>query len=76
MLSLHKKIESNWKEYANMKVPVKVLRLLPWRKKNIYMYYHFTSTERAKRARKKKKKKKKTIKKQQQHFVSFLKKGK
>ena len=24
MLSLHKKIQSNWKLYANMRVPVKV----------------------------------------------------
>ena len=32
MLSLHKKIQSNWKGYANMRVPVKVLQLLPWEK--------------------------------------------
>ena len=35
MLSLHKKIQSNWKGYANMRVPVKVLRLLPWEKTSI-----------------------------------------
>ena len=45
MLSLHKKIPSNWKGYANMRVPVKVLRLL-LREKNIFCY--FTNTERAK----------------------------
>ena len=28
MLSLRKKIESNWKGYANMRVPVKVLLLM------------------------------------------------
>ena len=36
MLSLHKKIQSNWKGYANMRVPVKVLQLLPWKKKTSF----------------------------------------
>ena len=44
MLSLHKKIQSNWKGYANMRVPVKVLRLLPWEKK-LLSFYKYRASE-------------------------------
>ena len=54
MLSLHKTIQSNWKGYANMRVPVKGLRLLPWNKP---IYYQFTNTERVKRAKRAREKK-------------------
>ena len=60
LLSLYKKIQSNWTGYMNMTDPVKVLRLLPWKqktkkkkkKKKNNIYYHFTNTDRAKRSRK------------------------
>ena len=47
MLSLHKKIESNWKGYANMKVPVKVLQLLSWRKTHLHVvsFYKYRASE-------------------------------
>ena len=46
MLSLHKKIQSNWKEYANMTVPVKVLRLLPWKTPHLLSIYKYRRSER------------------------------
>ena len=51
MLSLHKKIESNWEGYANMKVPVKVLRLLPWRKTHLHvlLFYKYRASEKKKK---------------------------
>ena len=58
MLSLHKKIQSNWKGYANMRIPVKVLRLLPWEKTSIVILQ--IPSERSERE-----------KKSQQHFVPF-----
>ena len=60
MLSLHKKIESNWKWYANMKVPVKVLRLLPWRKPHLHIlsFYKYRASEASEKKKNKKKKKK------------------
>ena len=58
MLSLHKKIQSNWKGYANMRVPIKVLRLLPWTKTTIVILQ--IPSEWSERG-----------KKSQQHFVSF-----
>ena len=50
MLSLHKKIQSNWKGYANMRVPVKVLRLLPWEKTSIVIL--LIPSERSERGKK------------------------
>ena len=50
MLSLHKKIQSNWKGYANMRVPVKVLRLLPWEK--TYIVILLIPSERSDREKK------------------------
>ena len=73
MLSLHKKIESNWKGYANMEVPVKVLRLLPWRKTHLHVLLFYKL--RASKASEKKKTKNKN-KKNSNILCLFLKKKK
>ena len=63
MLSLHKNIESNWKGYANMRVQVKVLRLLPWRKTHLHVlsFYKYRASEASEKKKKKKKKKNSNI---------------
>ena len=45
MLSLPKTIQSNWKGYANMRVPVKVLRLLPWNPPHLLSFYKYRASE-------------------------------
>ena len=57
MLSLHKMIKSNWEGYANMRVPVKVLQLLPWEKAHLLSFYIYRARE--------------ASEKKQQHFVYF-----
>ena len=49
MLSLLKKIESNWKGYANMRVPVKVFGCCPGKKTSTCLIILQVSSERSER---------------------------